>query len=74
MQDVFLIRALVVILVFEYWLLEWPMFNYHSSKYLCLTDTSLNNINQNINVNLLNDNSNYKNNSNLENRTEKQYK
>ena len=30
-------------------------FNYHRSKYLCLTDTSLNNINQNTNVNLLND-------------------
>jgi len=45
------------------------MFNYHRSKYLCLTDTSLNSINQNINVNLLNDNSNYNRNSNVENRT-----
>ena len=43
---------------FEHWLLECPMFNYHRSKYLCLTDTSLNNINLNSNDNLLNDNSN----------------
>ena len=28
---------------FEHWLLKCPMFNYHRSKYLCLTDTSLNN-------------------------------
>jgi len=35
------------------------MFNYYRSKYLCLTDTSLNNINLNTNVNLLNDNSNF---------------
>jgi len=55
---------------FEHWLLECPMFNYHRSKYLCLTDTSLNNINLNTNVNLLNDNSNYNRNSNVENRTE----
>ena len=46
------------------------MFNYLRSKYLCLTDTSLNNINLNTNVNLLNDNSNYNRNSNVENRTE----
>ena len=32
------------------------MFNYHRSKYLCLTDTLLNNINLNTNINLLNDN------------------
>ena len=32
---------------FEHWLLECPMFNYHRSKYLYLTDTSLNNINLN---------------------------
>jgi len=31
---------------FEHWLLECPLINYHRSKYLCLTDTSLNNINQ----------------------------
>ena len=56
---------------FEHWLLECPIFNYHRSKYLCLTDTSLNNINNlNTNVNLLNDNSNYKRNSNVENRLE----
>jgi len=55
---------------FEHWLLECPMFNYQRSKYLCLTDTSLNNINLNTNVNLLNDNSNYNRNSNVENRTE----
>jgi len=41
------------------------MFNYHRSKYLYLTDTSLNNINQNTNVNLLNDISNYNKNSNV---------
>jgi len=46
------------------------MFNYHHSKYLCLTDTSLNNINLSSNDNLLNDNSNYNRNSNVENRTE----
>jgi len=40
------------------------MFNYHRSKYLCLTDASLNSINLNTNVNLLNDNSNYNRNSN----------
>ena len=55
---------------FEHWLLEYPMFNYHRSKYLCLTDTSLNNFNLNTNDNLLNDNSNYNRNSNVENRTE----
>ena len=54
----------------KHWLLECPMFNYHRSKYLCLTDTSLNNINLNTNDNLLNDNSNYNINSNVENRTE----
>jgi len=43
------------------------MFNYHRSKFLCLTDTS---INQNTNVKLLNNNSNYNRNSNVENRTE----
>ena len=56
--------------IFEHWLLECPMFNYHRSKYLCLTDTLLNNINLNTNVNLLNDNSNYNRNSNVENRSE----
>jgi len=55
---------------FVHWLLECPMFNYHGSKYLCLTDTSLNNINLNTIVNLLNDNSNYNRNSNVENRSE----
>jgi len=55
---------------FEHWLLECPMFNYHRSKYLCLTDTLLNNINLNSNDNLLNDNSYYNRNSNVENRTE----
>ena len=45
------------------------MFNYHRSKYLCLTDTSLNNINLNSNDNLLSDNSNYNRNSNVENKT-----
>ena len=52
---------------FEHWLLECPMFNYHRSKFLCLTDTS---INQNTNVKLLNNNSNYNRNSNVENRSE----
>jgi len=51
---------------FEHWLLECPMFNYQRFKYLCLTDTSLNNINLNTNVNLLNDNSNYNRNSIVE--------
>jgi len=46
------------------------MFNYQRSKYLCLTDTLLNNINLNTNVNLLIDNNNYNRNSNTENRTE----
>ena len=46
------------------------MFDYHRSKYLCLTDTSLNNINLNTNVNLLNDIGIYNRNSNVENRTE----
>jgi len=55
---------------FEHWLLECPMFDYHRSKYLCLTDTSLNNINLNTNVNLLNDIGIYNRNSNVENRTE----
>ena len=50
---------------FEHWLLECLMFYYHRSKYLCLTDTSHNNINLNSN-----DNSNYNRNSNVENRTE----
>ena len=50
---------------FEHWLLECPMFNYHRSKYLCLTDTLRNNINLNTNDNLLNDNRN----SNIEKRT-----
>jgi len=52
------------------WFHECPMFNYLRSKYLCLTDTSLNNINLNTNVNLLNDNGNYNRNSNVENRAE----
>ena len=30
---------------FEHWLLEYPMLNYHHFKYLCLNDTSFNNIN-----------------------------
>ena len=55
---------------FEHWLLGCPMFNYHRSKYLCLNDTSLNNINLNTNVDLLNDNSNYNRNSNVEYRSE----
>ena len=42
------------------------MFNYHRSKYFCLTDTSLNNINLNTSDNLLNDNSNYNRNSIVE--------
>jgi len=44
------------------------MFNYHHAKYPCLTDTLLNNINQNTNVNLINDNSHYNRNSNVENK------
>jgi len=54
---------------FDHWLLECSMFNYHRSKYLCLTDTSFNNINLNTSDNLLN-NSNYNRNSNVENRSE----
>ena len=55
---------------FEHWQLECPKFNYHCSKYLCVTDTLLNNINLDTNVNLLNNNSNYNRNSNVENRSE----
>jgi len=46
------------------------MFNYHRFKYLCLTDTSLNNINIYTNVNLLYDNNEYNRNNNVGNRTE----
>jgi len=47
-----------------------PNVYYHRSKYLCLTDTSLNNISLNTNIDLLIYNSNYNRNSNEEIRTE----
>jgi len=67
------IHSLVVILVIKHFnigFLNDQCFNYHRAKYLCLTDTFLNNINLNINVNLLNDNINYNRNNIVENRTE----
>jgi len=56
---------------FERWLLECPMFNYHRSKYLCLTlILCLIILTKILMLILLNNNSNYNsNNNNAENRT-----